>query len=243
MWQPIYEPRGPAYEYCHIAVGIYTGCPHRCSYCYVPGNLRIPRETFHADVRPRALHGLGIVDAVARQLSKPKYHGKGLKIMLSFTCDPYPLGHDSTATREVIKAIKDSGNHVSILTKGDQTARRDFDLLDSNDLFGVSWTGGGDCEPGAAPHWIRQDNLAVAKIRGIRTWISCEPVIDPEWIYTAIAHMDFVDIWRIGKLNHRRSNIDWGKFGRTAQALCRKHGREFYIKDDLQKAMGVDYAI
>lgn len=240
MWQPVYEPRGPAFEYCHLAVGIYTGCPHRCSYCYAPAVLRMKPEQFHSDVRPRALHGVGIARAVASQLSKPKYYGKGLKVMLSFTCDPYPVGHDSTATREVIKAIKDSGNHVQILTKGDETAQRDFDLLDGNDSFGVSLTGGTggyDPEPGASRSAIRRYNLEEAHKKGIYTWVSCEPVLDPIPVLLDIDTLDFVDLWRVGKLNHRKSDIDWRWFGHEVEARKRR-GKNIYIKEDLRRAMG-----
>lgn len=53
-------------------------------------------------------------------------------------CDPYPAGVDTSATREIIKLLKDSGNHVQISTKsGEQSAVRDFDLLDENDWFGI----------------------------------------------------------------------------------------------------------
>ncbi len=61
---PIYEPKGAAKEYGDYALNIYTGCPHRCPYCYVPGVLRRDRETFHSVVEPRA----GIVEKTRRQL-------------------------------------------------------------------------------------------------------------------------------------------------------------------------------
>jgi len=38
--------------------------------------------------------------------------------------------------RRLIQALKEYGNHVQILTKG--SGRRDFDLLDSGDLYGVT---------------------------------------------------------------------------------------------------------
>ena len=34
MNKPIYEPSGRAREYGELAVNIYTGCNHGCSYCY-----------------------------------------------------------------------------------------------------------------------------------------------------------------------------------------------------------------
>lgn len=30
----IYETKGRAREFCELAINLYTGCRHRCSYCY-----------------------------------------------------------------------------------------------------------------------------------------------------------------------------------------------------------------
>ena len=109
--KPIYEPRGAAKEYGDLALNIYTGCPHRCFYCFAPSVLRRDREAFHANVQPRD----GIIEATRRQLEKEQITGK--LIHLCFTCDPYPTGYDTTPTREIIKLLKEHGNHVQILTK------------------------------------------------------------------------------------------------------------------------------
>ena len=129
MKPPIYKPKGAAAEYGDYAVNIYTGCPHRCYYCFAPQVLHREREVFHSCVEPRK----DIVREVRRQLEREKITGQ--LIHLCFTCDPYPVGYDTTTTREVIQALKEYGNHVQILTKGD--GRRDFDLLDSEDWYGV----------------------------------------------------------------------------------------------------------
>lgn len=230
---PIYAPKGAALEYCDLAVNIYQGCPHGCTYCYVPGVMRRKPKDFHASAIPRQ----GIVEAVRKQLAASDWIGR--EIMLCFTCDPYPNGCDTTATREIIKAIKESGNHVRILTKGDETAQRDFDLLDGNDWFGVTWSGAGpEDEPGAAHPQQRHLNIGVAKHHaGIQTWLSCEPVIDPIAITAVIPHFESVDVWKIGKLNHRPSSIDWAAFGRQVEELCQMHGRTYSIKEDLRKVM------
>lgn len=51
--KPIYEPKGKAKEYGDYALNIYTGCPHRCYYCFAPSVLHRDREKFHSDIRPR----------------------------------------------------------------------------------------------------------------------------------------------------------------------------------------------
>ena len=51
--KPIYKPKGAAAEYGDYAVNIYTGCPHRCYYCFAPQVLHREREVFHSCVEPR----------------------------------------------------------------------------------------------------------------------------------------------------------------------------------------------
>lgn len=162
--KPIYEPKGRAKEYGDYAINIYTGCPHRCYYCFAPTVLRKDREKFHTNVEPRE----GIVEAVKRQLDREQITGK--TIHLCFTCDPYPTGYDTTPTREIIKAIKDSGNHVQILTKGNGSW--DFDLLDENDWYGITLDGMENHET----YEDRMFGLIDAYFEGIKTWISFEPV-------------------------------------------------------------------
>lgn len=233
MFRPIYEPRNRAREYCDLAVNIYTGCNHGCTYCYAPRVLRKSREAFASDVRPRD----GIVESCKRQIERERLVGK--KIMLCFTCDPYPADIDTSITREVIRTIKESGNHVQILTKGGDRARRDFDLLDGGDSFGVSVSTGQHepVEPNAAGVTERLRSVLDAKHLGITTWVSCEPVIDPEAIFYIISLCWYIDMFRIGKLNHAPSEIDWPSFGRECERLCKKHDRNYYIKEDLRKLM------
>lgn len=225
--KPLYVPKGKAREYGDYAVNIYTGCPHRCYYCFAPNVLHRDREEFHSHVEPRP----GIVDALKKQLERESVTGK--LIHLCFTCDPYPTGYDTSVTREVIKAIKDSGNHVQILTKGDGS--RDFDLLDRNDWYGITYDG--------IPHGIyepsdRVIDLYSAKQVGIKTWVSCEPVIYSGAVLEFIENCyDIIDKVKIGKLNYHPSTINWKEFGHDAERLCRELGLDYYIKESLRKEM------
>lgn len=232
--KPIYTPRGAAKEYGDYAINIYTGCPHRCYYCFAPSVLRKDREKFHSSVEPRE----GIVEAVKRQLDREQITGK--TIHLCFTCDPYPTGYDTTPTREIIKAIKASGNHVQILTKGD--GRRDFDLLDENDWYGISLSSirlAEVAEPMAADTFIRFDTLLKARLKyGIKTWVSFEPVIDPVSVIGFIkTYAECFDKIKIGKLNYWPSDINWKEFGHKAENLCQSLGIDYYIKDSLRAEM------
>ena len=232
--KPIYKPKGAAAEYGDYAVNIYTGCPHRCCYCFAPNVLHREREVFQSCVEPRK----DIVTELRRQLEREQITGQ--LIHLCFTCDPYPTGYNTEATRAVIRALKEYGNHVHILTKGDGS--RDFDLLDGEDWYGVTISCDDPvaktAEPGAVSPASRLYDLEAAKCRGIRTWVSFEPVLDPAAVLDCIKYCAyFVDRVKIGKLNYHTSDIDWAKFGREAVAACEEMGLDYYIKDGLRAEM------
>ena len=226
--KPIYEPKGKAKEYGDLAINIYTGCPHRCYYCFAPRVLHRDKEEFHSHVEPRP----GIVEAVRKQIEREHITDK--LIHLCFTCDPYPTGYDTTPTREIIKIIKETGNHVQILTKGD--GRRDFDLLDENDWYGVTYDG--TVYTQVDPKYIIY--LKEAKFKKIKTWVSMEPVLDTKNVLDEIkilADQKLADKVMIGKLNYYPSDIDWAEFGRWAEGLCQELGIDYYIKDSLRQDM------
>jgi hypothetical protein len=44
-------------------------------------------------------------------------------------------------------------------------------------------------------------------------------------------------MFKVGKLNHSKINVDWGNFGRRAVDLLDNLGANYYIKKDLLKCM------
>ena len=232
--KPIYTPKGAAKEYGDYAINIYTGCPHRCYYCFAPSVLHRDREKFHSCVEPRK----NIVEETRRQIERERITDK--LIHLCFSCDPYPTGCDTTTTREIIKLLKETGNHVQILTKGD--GRRDFDLLDENDWYGVTISCGNRQALGAEPKALapgkRIETLGEAQCNGINTWVSFEPVLDDDAVLNCInRYHSYFDKVSIGKLNYHASIINWKAFGRKAEELCKTYGLDYYIKDSLRKEM------
>jgi DNA repair photolyase len=233
--KPIYQPKGKAKEYAEWALNIYKRCPHGCTYCFAPSVLKKNREWYHGGAEPRD----NIVEETKKQLEREQITGK--LIELCFSCDPYPTGgYDSSTTREIIKLLKEYGNHVQILTKGDGS--RDFDLLDENDWYGITIS----CykpeilqsaEPNAIPVLDRLQHLHEAHERGIKTWVSFEPVLDAEDILTLLAHRTYVDKVKIGKLNYHQSDINWAWFGKEAERLCKETGTDYYIKESLRAEM------
>ena len=137
-------------------------------------------------------------------------------------------------------AAAEYGNHVQILTKGDGS--RDFDLLDGEDWYGVTISCDApmadEAEPGAVKPADRLYSLEKVKCRGINTWVSFEPVLDPEAVLACIYGCAyFIDKVKVGKLNYHPSDIDWGQFGRNAEMMCRELGLDYYIKDSLRAEM------
>ena len=149
------------------------------------------------------------------------------------TCDPYPTGYDSTPTREIIKILKKHGNHIQILTKGNGS--RDFDLLDKNDWFGVTITGG---ETEEKLHDLSVQMIQAKAIYGISTWVSFEPVIDTDIVLDCLRYgAKAVDKVKIGKLNYHESDINWHDFGIEAEKICKEQGINYYIKESLRAEM------
>ena len=166
---------------------------------------------------------------------------------MCFTCDPYqPLEDTAKLTRWSLIDFMENGNSIKILTKGGMRATRDFDVMKTGDCaFGATLTfldesRSLEWEPGAAVPSDRIKALRLAKEAGIKTWVSLEPVIDPEEVYKIInATHEFIDLYKVGKLNYhpRSREIDWRKFGFKVQALLQNLNKDFYLKNDLRKYM------
>ena len=234
----IYEPQGRAREYAERALNLYTGCSHGCIYCWAPDVIKKNRETFNKEVEPR----INIIAKLEEELRKTKIYPK--EVLLSFTSDPYqPLELTLRITRNVISILHNYDIGVHILTKAGTRATRDFDILgqNPNDAFASTLTfidesQSLEWEPKAALPEDRIKAIRQAKEKGIRTWVSLEPVIDPEQSLEIIRQTkDFVDKYKVGKLNYhkREKEINWTRFAKEAIALLKKYNKDYYIKKDL----------
>jgi DNA repair photolyase len=258
--QAIYEPKGKAREYAPLALNLYRGCSHGCRYCYAPSATCTDRATF-AQAAPR----LGIIEAAEAQLIKEAW-SPGLfeqmdwldPVLLCFTCDPYQPADDKyRLARAAIDLLHRYGHGVHVLTKGGLSACRDFRgrpgarTRDSglgshpDDAFACTLTfihegQSLEWEPEAASPRARISALREAHERGITTWASLEPVIDPEQSLELIRRTAaFVDLYKVGRWNYdaRAKEIDWPAFGTHAMALCESLGKPYYLKHDLRVAM------
>ena len=155
---------------------------------------------------------------------------------------------DLGLTREAITVLNENNLPYTVLTKGGTRATRDFDLLKAGrGRFGTTlifldqnhvdyW------EPFAASVKDRIEAIRQAHEMGIPTWVSCEPVIDPEQALMVIKELHpIVDHWKIGKINHYpeiEKKHDWLKFREAARELLNDLGADYYLKDSLTSLVG-----
>jgi DNA repair photolyase len=236
----IYEPAGRAAEYAALAINLYTGCNHGCLFCYNRCTPWYDAVRFN-NPEPRK----NILENIEK--SAKKHHGEKREILLCFSCDPYPAAPLFLA-RPALEILAYNGLRACILTKGGRRAVRDFDILSGLGFrFGTSLSWANDksraeWEPNAAPVADRIDAMMIAKAKDIRTFLSIEPVIDPEQalkLIELLLPMQCVDEWRIGRWNHdaRANSIDWITFYRCAKNLL--DGKDVIWKRDLLLAAGV----
>jgi len=239
----IYEPRGKAREYSDLAANLYTGCSHGCRYCYCPAILRKKIDEWSANPTPRA--------DVLRWLEKDaqKMRGDTREILLSFMSDPYHSDEATALTREALLILEKYDLQVQVLTKGGLRSMQDFDILARNHWkYGATIIFSDDAmrkewEPHAAPIEERMEALRAANQRGIYTWVSIEPVVDPAQALDVMRQLKgHVDLWKVGKLNHnkeRESAVDWAQFLKDTEMLLA--GENVLIKKDLEKYRLTNY--
>lgn len=232
----IYEPSGKAREYSELATNLYTGCLHKCKYCYCPAIMRKSLDQWSECPQPRK-NILHLFENDAKKLQ-----GLDKELLFSFMSDPYQNDEAAKLTREALLICQKYGfKKVNVLTKAGK--RIDFDLLKANNWkFGSTIIFKSEAlreewEPGATTIQDRYDAVKKAHELGIYTWVSIEPVIDPKEALEVIKDLKpFVNFWKVGKINHFKEieeKIDWSKFLKDAEQEL--SGCEYYIKKDLEK--------
>ena len=240
----IYEPKGKALEYSPLAANLYRGCSHGCEYCYVPGIppykfIENARKAFYTDPAPRK-DILKLLERDAKRMA-----GDPRKILLSFTSDPYqPIERKYQITRQALKIMAKYNLSPQILTKaGLWAVMRDADVLIKSWCIWASTLTTDDeeesllWEPYAAVPEDRIAALEYAHSVGLETWVSFEPVINPDAVIRMVHRTyDFVDLYKVGKMNHHplEKTIDWTAFLKSVEYMLNYYGKERYIKEDLE---------
>lgn len=234
----IYKPKGRAAEYSEYALNIYNGCNFGCKYCFAPLVLKRNKEDFHSNVKER--------DNFLSKLESDcvKLKDSNVRVLLCFTCDPYgDLDLKLNTTRKVIELFYKYNINFQVLTKGGMRAARDFDLYKKGDAFASTLTFldeelSKEWEPNAP---LPSDKIAALKkahSMGIETWVSLEPVVDPEETINIIKEThDFVDLYKVGTLNYheKAKETNWEKFAKDVVQTLESYNKNYYIKDDLKK--------
>ena len=236
----IYEPKGRAREYSELACNLYMGCTHGCRYCYAPACMRTSADKWHVQANPRK-NVLKLLEKDAARLQ-----GDCRDILFCFLCDPYqPLERTERLTRQGLEILAKYHLNNQVLTKGSADlifedmalmkrarTKLGITLCFTDDEMRKDW------EPLASTASDRLNILKEAHKAGIYTWVSLEPVIDPDQALAVIhaAHR-YVNFWKVGKLNHNKKHeqtVDWAKFLMDAEKLLNKLDAKYYIKDDLR---------
>jgi len=239
--QAIYEPKGKAKEYSPLACNLFAGCRHRCKYCYCPGILRKALDEWGENPQPRP----GILDALekdARRLGG-MFPDKR-EVLFCFMSDPYQSKEAAEVTRQALTICAKHHLKAQVLTKGGSLACQDFDIMQRHGYkFGTTLLFSEEAsreewEPGAASIEERIATVRAANGQGIYTWISVEPVIDPEQaVEVIIGLLPWVDFWKVGKINHNaaiEAAVDWPAFLRRVRRAI--PAERLYIKHDLMVA-------
>ena len=234
----IYEPKGAAKEYSHLAINLYHGCRFACKYCYAPAIALKKLDEWSANPQPKK----DILERIEKDAKK--IAGDPRSILLCFTSDPYQSPEAAALTRQVLLILEKYNLTATVLTKAGMGAVQDFDILKRNGwMFGTTlscWTSGTQkkWEPNAATPTSKARAIQKATHEfGIKTWVSMEPVYDTKEALHVIRTMStWVDFWKIGKMNHRKLDIDWPKFREDAVKLLDSLGAKYYIKKELRDA-------
>ncbi|RLG59857.1 hypothetical protein DRN86_03580 [Candidatus Geothermarchaeota archaeon] len=191
-------------EYATDNITVYRFCRGNCVYCWA---WRVP--IFRTRISKGKYNPIREAERYLSYLERRT-------IVISFTADPYPLEEvPQKLTRRVLEVLSKAKQHrILILTKNPVTAvTRDLDLMlrHGNMWLGTTITTLSDnvaevLEPGATLPSARLAALKFAHEKGVKTWISIEPIIPyvtyPEDIVRETA--EYVDWYVLGSLNYWR---------------------------------------
>lgn len=218
--------------YASHAANFATGCIHACKYCYMG---RRP------DARPVSFATALLEADLGRLKEKPQ------AILVSSSHDAYQPD-DGLPTRQVLEILAQRGLPAWVLTKGCHRVNggllpvRDFDLLQGPGCrFGVSITTHDErererWEPGASSIHHRFMTLVNAKLQGIVTWVSVEPIL-PGLNIAKLAHQlqGVADHIIVGRWNYspQAAMIDWAEIKTQVQEAFEGWGTNLFIKKEL----------
>lgn len=239
----IYRPAGEAGEYAPLATNPYTGCGHKCVYCYVPNAMHLKRPDFDAGAVPRK----GYIERLQRDVQR--YGAAGIwnghsaeQIFITFSSDPYHPG-DVAPTIRAIETLVEGGMAFCTLSKGGTKALQYLSLYrPERDAYAATLT---TLEDSFSLKWERSAALPGDRIAalqkfheaGVFTWVSLEPTLSAEASLAIVAATHrFVDLYKVGKANYIKTPalVDWQEYTLRMIDLLHSLDKRHYIKRDLQ---------
>ena len=163
----------------------YTGCAHRCTFCYVRAfERRAERpsdDRYGRSIRVK----VNVAEVLARELARPSWRHE--QVAIGAATDPYqPVEGRYRLTRACIAELARSGTPFSIITRGPLIVR-DLDVLaeaaervDVSVTFSVPtldrevWR---RTEPGTAPPSQRLRAVAQLVAAGVRAGVGMAPIL------------------------------------------------------------------
>lgn len=247
----IYQPNGKAEEYGEWACNFYNGCSNQCSYCYLQKgrNAKIypPTPTLQKAFKDEddAVEQFG--KEVLRNLPELMKHG----LFFCFTTDPL-LPETMGLTARAVRICMEKGINVKLLTKRADFVEPFFKLLPTVEgydeeickkhlAFGFTLTGCDEQEGNSSPTPDRISTMKQLHDRGYRTFVSAEPVIDPEASLQVIKDtLGFCNLYKVGLLSGKKTyrKADVRNLVDELQKLPEKP--KIYLKDSVVKMLGLD---
>ncbi len=169
----LFDPWSSPYCTCPLKFTLnpYTGCGHRCLYCYARSYVRD-----FGKPRPKR----NLLQDVLHDLVRVPRHSL---VELSASSDPYtPPEARLGLTRAVLKAIASRGFKILVVTKSDLITR-DIDILSSsNSSVAITITTldpslAKRLEPGAPPPSARLKAIRELKEAGVPVTLRLDPII------------------------------------------------------------------
>lgn len=230
-------------EYVSHAVNFCRGCAHGCLYpCYSRVMQRVDYHDWRRNPQPCA-NAAEILQADLERLKEMP-----AEVLVSSSHDPYQPT-DGLPTREVLEVLADAEMPAWVLTKGGLRAINDLDLLQRPGAkFGVTITTLNEAirerwEPGASTIHERFLALTNAKLRGVATWVSIEPVLPGLDLFLLSRRLQGLADWVvIGKWNysHKAKSINWPLVRERAEEAFSQAQIPFLIKKELREAYKLD---
>ena len=75
---------------------------------------------------------------------------------------------------------------------------------------------------------------------GIRTWVSLEPVIEPDQALEVVRQLHpYVDLWKVGPVTKQQTDVDWKQFKIDIEKIFKALGANYILKKELLKRAGL----